>query len=284
MNNNYNNPNQQVVTADMVREANQQAQMNQYQDRQRMNEIIAKQFPKLVKTRDTDLIKNNFTIAAIIMIGLGLLSLLFGDIGILFLVIFGIVGLIVFFVGLADVNKRKKLPYIDFNMVQNELYANDCIFIEKAKAFFTTNYIVSYGVQQFVLNYNDVRLMYSDIHQENTNANTGLIGAVVANAITAAMGNKDVFLGLESGVMFNFFVGDKDNEIMNIIYQHNNNVLYGNSKENLQAYKNMKSMYKQNMKAQQQMQQPVQQMPQQNYQQPMNNQGQNNNYNNPNQF
>ena len=274
MNNNYNNQNQ-VVTADMVREANQQAQMNQYQDRQRMNEIIAKQFPKLVKTRDTDLIKNNFTIAAIIMIGLGLLSLLFGDIGILFLVIFGIVGLIVFFVGLADVNKRKKLPYIDFNMVQNELYANDCIFIEQAKAFFTTNYIVSYGVQQFVLNYNDVRLMYSDIHQENTNANTGLIGAVVANAITAAMGNKDVFLGLESGVMFNFFVGDKDNEIMNIIYQHNNNVLYGNSKENLQAYKNMKSMYKQNMKAQQQ-------MPQQNYQQPMNNQGQNNNYNNPN--
>ena len=90
MNNNYNNQNQ-VVTADMVREANQQAQMNQYQDRQRMNEIIAKQFPKLVKTRDTDLIKNNFTIAAIIMIGLGLLSLLFGDIGILFLVIFGIV-------------------------------------------------------------------------------------------------------------------------------------------------------------------------------------------------
>ena len=150
MNNNYNNPNQQVVTADMVREANQQAQMNQYQDRQRMNEIIAKQFPKLVKTRDTDLIKNNFTIAAIIMIGLGLLSLLFGDIGILFLVIFGIVGLIVFFVGLADVNKRKKLPYIDFNMVQNELYANDCIFIEQAKAFFTTNYIVSYGVQYYL--------------------------------------------------------------------------------------------------------------------------------------
>ena len=122
--------------------------------------------------------------------------------------------------------------------------------------------------------------MYSQIHQENTNANTGLIGAVVTNAITAAMGNKDVFLGLESGAMFRFFVGQKDNEVMNTIYAHNNTVLYGNSKENLQAFRDMKKMYKQNMKVQQQYQQPVQQQ----YQQPMNNQVQNNNYNNPNQF
>lgn len=279
MNNDYNNQNQ-VVTADMVREANQQAQMNEYQNRQEMNEIIAKQMPKLVKTRETDFIKNPLIIAAIIMVAIGLLCLLIENIGLMFLIIFGIIGLILFFIGLADVSKRKKMPYVDFNMVQNELYANDCIFIKEAKAFFTTNYVVSYGNERFVLPYNAIRIMYSQIHQENTNANTGLIGAVVTNAITAAMGNKDVFLGLESGAMFRFFVGQKDNEVMNTIYARNNTVLYGNSKENLQAFRDMKKMYKQNMKAQQQYQQPVQQ----NYQQPMNNQVQNNNYNNPNQF
>ena len=132
--------------------------------------------------------------------------------------------------------------------------------------------------------------MYAEVHQQSGNGTAeGALGAVISNAIMAVKGNMDVMVGLENGTIYHFFVGNKDNEVMNLLYQKNNTILYGNSNENLQAYKNIRTMYKQNMKAmgqqpvQQQYQQPQQPMQNnyQQYQQPMNNQVPNN-YNNPN--
>ena len=289
MNEGYNNQN--TVSVDVVREANQQAQYNNYQNRQEMNQIIEKNFKKLVKANNTDITKSGSFIGGIIMIGLGLLSLLFGEMGFILLMCFGIIGLIFIFVALGEVNKRKKLPFVDFNMVYSELYANDCIYIPEAKAFFTTNYLVSYGVERFVMPYYAIKIMYAEVHQQSGNNGTagGALGAVISNAIMAVKGNMDVMVGLENGTIYHFFVGNKDNEVMNLLYQKNNTILYGNSNENLQAYKNIRTMYKQNMKAmgqqpvQQQYQQPQQPMQNnyQQYQQPMNNQVPNN-YNNPN--
>ena len=122
MNEGYNNQN--TVSVDVVREANQQAQYNNYQNRQEMNQIIEKNFKKLAKANNTDITKSGSFIGGVIMIGLGLLSLLFGEMGFILLMCFGIIGLIFIFVALGEVNKRKKLPFVDFNMVYSELYAN----------------------------------------------------------------------------------------------------------------------------------------------------------------
>lgn len=292
-NNNYNNNynNQNVVTADMVRNANQQAQSANYQNRQEMNATIEKYLPGLVK-RQSGSGLGPVVIIGIVFAVASLVGLFIENGGFVITIIGCLVGLLLVIVGLVENNKKKKLPIVDINQIRNELYANDCYYLKEAKAFFTTNYIVSYGVENFIIPYNQIVLAFSRDHQSNTSGSVGILGEMIVDAISAAAGNKDVVIGLNNGGQFYFFVSRFDNEVLNMIYNHNSTVMLGNSKENLATFKNMKNNYQQPVQQQmysqpmmnnnyqqqipQQTQQQYNQQMQNNYQQP------NSNYNNPN--
>ena len=256
----------QVPQQPQMPQVPQQTVVNNQLDNQKKNEIIEKYLPKIMKANS----KNNSM--ALLIIG-GLLLVLsvvayFAMEDSLIFIMFGVIFGIMFVIfGLVYNSKFKKRIPVDFNAVRDELYATDSYLIEPAKVFFTKNYLVSYSNDKFALPYKEIVYAYMQRHQQNTNVSTNsLLGNViiagVEAAVSAGAGHMDIVIKTANGGSHLFFAAKQEEEILYLIQKYNPTCLIGDSKENNQAYKEIKNNYKNNVANQQMQQPPVQQVQQ----------------------
>jgi len=111
---------------------------------------------------------------------------------------------------------KRNLKGIDFNEIKNEL-VNNCISFPKMKTYFTNNYIISNYYHPFIIKYSDIIWM----HPVDKNYNGAYLGTDLI------MYTKDK---RKAGFIFS-------EDIVNIILNHNSEILYGYTPENRKKYK-----------------------------------------------
>jgi len=241
------------VTPNMVNNQvqNQSTFVNNEPDKNEVYAIIEKNLPKLMKGNGSKTSGYVFLIIGgfFLLLGLVLYFVMEEDSRTAFLILGIIMGVIFIPMGLFKLSKAGKYPVVDYNIIKQELYGTDCMFIKEAEIFFTRNHVVKYGSNRFIFPYSEIAMAYPQEHPQSTaTVNTGgLAGALISGAIAAtqtavqmAKGNQDIVIKTKRGVKEVFFAHKKEDEILTILQEKVPGIMIGNTKENRQAYKEVK--------------------------------------------
>ncbi len=272
---------------------NQSTFVNNEVDKNETYAIIEKNLPKLAKGNGSKTSSFIFLIIGgfFLILGLVLYFVMEEDSRTVFLILGIALGVIFLPIGLFKLIKAGKYPVVDYNIIKQELYGTDCMLLKDAEIFFTRNHVVKYGSNRFVFPYSEIAMAYPQEHpQASASVNTGgLAGALITGAIAAtqaavqmANGTQDIVIKTKRGVKEVFFAHKREDDILTILQEKVPGIMIGNTKENREAYKEVKEEANEAMQ-QQQNNRPVQAMnmgmnplpPQNN--QPMPQQGMNNN-------
>jgi len=143
-----------------------------------------------------------------------------------------IFGIIVFIIGLYGVlNFQRTIRKLDATMIDdlnNEMEDKEAFYYQRAHLYLTRNYIINFGGSFRVIPYKDILWMYKFEQRTNGIKTAQALKVLTNSGKTYAVANMDIVTKKSKAVF---------EEIWETIYNKNNKIVLGYTKENIQAMK-----------------------------------------------